>query len=324
MTPERWALLREIFREAFELPESERLHFLHSACPGDLSLQSELERLLAKLGASLKRPLSEGQAARRGEKTRRHPYLPDPMIYSQLDLISKGVAVTWDNPDIQLFDSSGTAVPSYSLAPGTRYEIQARVWNGSANVTAIAVRVRFFYLTFGAGTLRNYIGETYVDVPVQGSPLEPARASVAWITPSAGHYCIQVELSSILDADSFNNLGQENVDVRKLNASQATLSFPVRNTSAGNQRFTLRLDSYAICGRFPYPYEHHRPALSPLPDGWTVRVAGGRERILGPGEQQDVSVEITAAAGFVGTQPINVNVLNDAGPVGGVTLYVHS
>ena len=29
---------------------------------------------------------------------------PDPMIYSQYYLMSKGLAITWDNPDIQLFD----------------------------------------------------------------------------------------------------------------------------------------------------------------------------------------------------------------------------
>ena len=34
---------------------------------------------------------------------------PDPMIYSQYYLASKGIAVTWDNPDIQLFD--GGTVP---------------------------------------------------------------------------------------------------------------------------------------------------------------------------------------------------------------------
>jgi len=28
---------------------------------------------------------------------------PDPLIYSQRDLIAKGLAVTWDNPDIILF-----------------------------------------------------------------------------------------------------------------------------------------------------------------------------------------------------------------------------
>jgi hypothetical protein len=37
-----------------------------------------------------------------------------------------------------------------------------------------------------------------------------------------------------------------------------------------------------------------------------------------------VSVKITATDGFVGAQPINVNVFDGLELVGGVTLYVHS
>src|SRR4051794_27344807 len=28
---------------------------------------------------------------------------PDPLIYSQTELLAQGLAVTWDNPDVQLF-----------------------------------------------------------------------------------------------------------------------------------------------------------------------------------------------------------------------------
>ena len=35
---------------------------------------------------------------------------PDPLIYSQYDLIARGYAVTWDNPDIEL-RKGGVAVP---------------------------------------------------------------------------------------------------------------------------------------------------------------------------------------------------------------------
>ena len=123
-------------------------------------------------------------------------------------------------------------MPSHALAPSTPYEIRARIWNGSTDAPAVNVLVRFYYLSFGAGTVRNYIGETYVDVPVKGSPLGPAEARMVWITPPAGHYCIQVELNWIDDANPLNNLGQENVDVKKLNSPNATFTFAVRNTSA--------------------------------------------------------------------------------------------
>jgi len=262
------------------------------------------------------------------------------MIYSQYYLISKGLAVTWDNPDIQLFDGGGAAVPSHGLTPGTAYEIKARVWNGSTDAPAVNVLVRFYYLSFGAGTVRHYIGETYVDVPVKGSPLGPAQARMGWTTPPAGHYCIQAELNWIDDANPLNNLGQENVDVKKLNSPNATFTFPVRNTSARRRMLTLRADSYAIpskrrcaenapAGRgdhaevTPDPYERHRPALYPIPEGWTVDFAGGSELALEPGEQRDVSVKITAKDGFVGKQAINVNAVDGADLVGGVTLYVH-
>src|SRR5687768_7419882 len=39
---------------------------------------------------------------------------PDPLIYSQHYLAAQGLAVTWDNPDIQLYDA-GTPVASHEL-----------------------------------------------------------------------------------------------------------------------------------------------------------------------------------------------------------------
>ena len=196
-------------------------------------------------------------------------------------------------------------------------------------------------MSFGAGTVRNYIGETYVDVPVKGSPTLPAEARMTWTTPPAGHYCIQAELHWIDDANPLNNLGQENVDVKKLNSPNATFTFALRNTSARPRRFELRADSYAIPAKTPCadltrpanpgglantrrdPYARHRPASCPIPAGWIVDFPGGRELALGPGEQHDVTVKITAIDGFVGTQPINVNAFDGAELVGGVTLYVH-
>ena len=254
--------------------------------------QGSLRKLCWKLGAAPKGAGSEGHPSSRGIDIPSHTYKrPDPMIYCQCYLMSKGVAITWDNPDIQLFDGGGVAVPSHGLTPSTPYEIRARIWNGSTDAPAVNVLVRFYYLSFGAGTVRNYIGETYVDVPVKGSPLGPAEARMAWTTPPAGHYCIQVELNWIDDANPLNNLGQENVDVKKLNSPNATFTFPVRNTSARPRTLALRADSYAIpakarCPEPPSarsgatrrrprdPYARHRPALYPVPDGWTVDVPG--------------------------------------------------
>src|SRR4051794_21897376 len=47
---------------------------------------------------------------------------PDPMIYSQYDLMARGFAVVWDNPDI-VVRKGGVPVPSSGLDPSTEYEI---------------------------------------------------------------------------------------------------------------------------------------------------------------------------------------------------------
>jgi eukaryotic-like serine/threonine-protein kinase len=60
MTPERWARIKEIFRPALEMPETERRVFLDEACAADASLRDEVERLLAKEDApSLVSPAAE-------------------------------------------------------------------------------------------------------------------------------------------------------------------------------------------------------------------------------------------------------------------------
>jgi hypothetical protein len=300
-------------------------------------LQGLLRKLCWKSGAVPKGSGSEGHPPSTGINIPPHTYKrPDPMIYSQFYLMSRGIAITWDNPDIQLFDGGGIAVPSHSLSPGAKYDIRARIWNGSTDAPAINVLVRYYYLTFGAGMVRNYIGETYVDVPVKGSPSGPAEAHMLWTAPPAGHYCIQVELNWIDDANPFNNLGQENVDVKKLNSPNATFTFPVRNTSAMRRTFALQTDSYTIPAKRPCgqtradaagiprdPYARHRRDLYPVPAGWRVEMPGGQELVLAPGEERNVSVKITATDGFTGTQAINVNALDGADLVGGVTLYVH-
>jgi hypothetical protein len=61
-----------------------------------------------------------------------HPSLrrPDPCIYSQAYLISQGLPVTWDNPDIAL-KLGGAIVSEGELHPSTTYDLEATVWNNS-------------------------------------------------------------------------------------------------------------------------------------------------------------------------------------------------
>jgi hypothetical protein len=50
---------------------------------------------------------------------------PDATLYSQGYLMSLGMAVTWDNPDVELTDSGGAVVGSHDLLPLTDYKITA-------------------------------------------------------------------------------------------------------------------------------------------------------------------------------------------------------
>ena len=103
---------------------------------------------------------------------------PDPLIYSQSYLMSLGLGVTWDNPDVHL-ELGGVAVPSHDLQPATTYGVKANIWNSSMEAPAVNLLVRFYYLSFGIGAARTFIGETHVDLAVKGSPMLPAVANAS-------------------------------------------------------------------------------------------------------------------------------------------------
>jgi hypothetical protein len=173
---------------------------------------------------------------------------PDPLIYSQSYLMSLGLGVTWDNPDIALFDVAAgfTPVPSNSLVADTEYEIRATIYNGSTEAPAVGMPVDFSYLSFGIGTTSTFIGRTTVDLPVKGAVGHPATATMRWRTPpTPGHYCIQVNLVWGDDANPANNLGQENTDVGAAH-SPAVFEFPVRNVNDVSETLHLTADSYRL------------------------------------------------------------------------------
>ncbi len=276
---------------------------------------------------------------------REHVYRrPDPTIYSQYYLMAQGIAVTWNNPDIAV-RRGGALVSSAELEPDTEYEIVARIWNNSTNAPAVDLPVDFSYLDFGVGIARVPIGLTKVDLPVKGAPGHPTFAHMTWRTPAGtGHYCLLVELLWPDDANPFNNLGQENLSVGALNSPRARFRFPVRNPAEERRVLRLEADAYAIPPREPcdadewgkapeMPHEererHRRAVLArhgrrlfPLPAGWRVDFTPP-ELVLGPGEQQDVTVDVTAPDDdFHGQQAINVNAFDGDRLVGGVTLQV--
>lgn len=272
---------------------------------------------------------------------------PDPMIYSQSYLMKLGLAVTWDNPDIQLW-KDGVPVPSSELELDTEYEIVARIWNNSTEAPIIGLPVRFSYLSFGIGTKSNEISDPIhpptINLGVKGDSNHPAFASMKWKTPSkAGHYCIQVLLDWLDDANPLNNLGQENTNVGEAH-SPAEFTFTLRNDTREAQTFHFEVDTYQIpklpqCdgqerkrkvrGRTnklagepvqAIPQQHNKLNY-PVPDGWSIEINPPLPELKSDQEEL-IQVKITPPDGFKGNQPFNVNAYHRYGLAGGVTLYV--
>jgi hypothetical protein len=257
---------------------------------------------------------------------------PDPLIYAQYYLSRLGLAVTWDNPDIEL-RLNGVPVSSSLLEPGTTYEIVARIWNGSATAPVVAMPVHFSYLDFGIGVVSIPIGSTQVDLGVKGGPKHPAYASIPWTTPTTpGHYCIQVLLDPVDDTNRLNNLGQENTNVGKAH-SPAVFTFTLRNDTRRERVYRFEVDSYTP-GQ-PDPCEdrqgdaavtrarlaRHRRGTQPVPSGWQVQIDPVTPS-LAPGVSIPIKVSVTPPNGFVGSQSLNVNAFYDSDLAGGVTLTV--
>ena len=263
---------------------------------------------------------------------------PDPCIYDQYYLMSLGLAVTWDNPDITL-RQGGVVVPKHGLLPNTEYEIDATIWNNSYEAPVVGLKVSFGYLTFGASTTLTPIGFKYVNLGVKGGPDHPALAAMLWKTPpTPGHYCIQVQLECADDANPNNNLGQNNVDVVAAH-SPADFSFILKNSTDTANAYNFEVDTYAIPAQPDCPATiaqmaggtradrlkriraAHNPANFPVPLGWTVEILPSQVA-LAAGDEALIKVSVTPPPGFVGTKPFNVNAMSKDLRAGGVTLYV--
>jgi hypothetical protein len=260
---------------------------------------------------------------------------PDPFIYDQYYLMAQGIAVSWDNPDIQI-ELNGVPVDPHDLLPSTTYDIVARIWNNSVDAPVAQLPVSFSYLSFGVGTQSNPIpGVVAVNLGVKGSLTCPAYARQSWTTPSTpGHYCVQVAFTWFDDANPSNNLGQQNTDVLPLQSPNAQFSFLVSSQGRAH-RLTLRADGYVIpelaaCGTADDAADlrarriaSQRAANQVIPAGWTVTITPPALEVA-PGEEQTVTVDVVAPDGFSGAQSFNVNAFDGTRLVGGVTLTAHS
>jgi hypothetical protein len=266
----------------------------------------------------------------------RHPnyHRPDPMIYSQFYLMKQGLAVTWDNPDIQLYHND-VPVPSHALQPETVYEVVARCWNLSYDAPVVAMPVKFTYLDFGAGTSNNIIGQTPVNLSVIGGSENPGFARVKWKTPSlTGHYCIQAKLEWSDDKNPENNLGQENVNVVETH-SPAFFNFKVKNESKREHRYHVEADAYTIppllpCNETRQSADRKKEIIKnrnsrgnyPVPDDWKVKY-DEELFVLNGGTEKIVKVTVTPPDNFTGSKPFNFNVFDEQNVfIGGVTVTI--
>lgn len=269
---------------------------------------------------------------------------PDPLIYAQYYLMSQGIAVTWDNPDITLL-KGGVPVTGNFLEANTEYEIQARIWNNSTEAPIIDLPVDFWYLSFGMGVKGNPIAQTKVNLGVKGGPGHPAFASVKWTSPPvAGHYCLIASFYWMDDANPNNNLGQKNLMVAEMQ-SPATFTFQLYNNEPNTAEYHFEVDTYEIpplrnCAeqgqrRTPPPdirrnlpgsvYQIdpvHNRSNYPLPEGWTVAFNPARPG-LAPGTETTITVTVTAPESFRGTKRLNIHGFNQQGKeAGGISTQI--
>ena len=304
-----------------------------------------LQRLIKALQALIRKLL--GTAARELPPVQascvpiRHPSMkrPDPMIYDQYYLMSLGLAVSWQNPDIEILQGGVPVASAYDLSPSTTYTIRATIYNASTTGVVYNMPVVFSYLSFGVATQSHLIPgpDPLVSLGVKGSPQGIAVVEKDWTTPSApGHYCVQVSFSYFDDINPLNNLGQENTQVVQA-ASPAQFAFQLRNQNDERATFRFEVDTFSVP---PQPQcsiktrttpasgpvsaatrGRNSATRNPLPPNWTIQFTPANPA-LGSGEEMTIDAVVTPPDDFQGTMPVNVHTFAGNTLAGGVTILV--
>jgi hypothetical protein len=269
------------------------------------------------------------------------------MIYDQYYLLSLGLGVTWDNPDISILQD-GNVVSQHDLKPNTHYTIVATIYNASTDGFVFDMPVEFSYLSFGAGTESHPISDLdpapRVTLGVKGTPTAVQYVEMDWLTPvEPGHYCLQVTFSWPDDLNPQNNFGQSNTDVLQANSPVST-TFVVRNNAYIPRDFRFELDTFTIppqpscrtlnpssgkthgptVGRPVIPVEMRQRNLRadyPFPADWGFAFSDPNPQI-GPHEERKIEVTLTPPDSFYGSKPINIHVFSGSNLIGGMTVLV--
>ncbi len=154
----------------------------------------------------------------------------DLYMYDQWDNttwhLHPGDNPVWNNPDIQLYDSTGSPVQSNNLTVGHTYTIKANIHN-DMDFPANRVEVTFKWANFGVGQSERDWQE--IDVDALDIPAHRTEeAEVSWAPTSTGHLCIMAQIYHVEDINENNNKGQENTHVGPT-SSPAKVSFLVGN-----------------------------------------------------------------------------------------------
>jgi hypothetical protein len=261
---------------------------------------------------------------------------PDPSIYSQFWFKLRNIGFTWDNPDFKLIDTAtGTAIGRFNLKPDTDYLIQATIHNNSF-MAAIGTSVSFEVRGFGAGTsLVSNLGAVVIDVPAGGSEV----AEVPWHTPaSGGHNCLRAIIFHHDDANPLNNVGQHNTDIARPASKEHSLTFLVGNEGADNKSIHFEMDAYRLpaeamqaensAERQSVKYlrrlqEANDPLKQPIPESLNPQLSAERLE-LKPGEEVEITLSLTPPPRDDGLLSVNVNALEGADLIGGITAYVQA
>ncbi len=192
-----------------------------------------------------------------------------------------GGSLTWDNPEIQLYDSGNNAVNSNDLVAGQQYTVKAKIHNTTA-YKADHVRVTFQWANFGVGQpdrVWEFIDEDVLDVP-ETSVVE---AEVKWTPLSAGHQCLMVRIDHIEDINGDNNFGQENCDVGPT-ASPREVNFYIWNPTDTDGYVYLVVRQYLKQGD-----NDSQPQL------WATRIVHPDPQLLRPGTRGKATIILDPA-----------------------------
>jgi hypothetical protein len=157
---------------------------------------------------------------------------PDLATYSQAEQLSKGVAPTWDSPDIV-----SCLLPVNALLP----ECSVTVRNLSPSCSAVNALVSLFISPFGLGMPRTLEGQMTVSLGplAQSTILFPLSQAALKTVPQAIGANVSIQLSQ--DANLINNNGGQNLmGLSTLVSGRViTVQIAVRNPASYAQLISL-------------------------------------------------------------------------------------